>query len=423
MANLRSLIQRFGLRIGAVVVSFGLVGGFILVQQQREAWAAQSYQAAHQAALTELAQATAAGLTQDEISDLQRQELTAASGVAPAGSAPFNEQRIDFYNRAAAAEQQVTQLLQARAAQLLAQTRSTAQDDLVKLIGGLEEARQLGVDQDTLTGLLPQDATSLFNHAATIRDYRALSAELTTPLQKLALLVADQQATNKLIGGYVAAIAAEDHGDPGTARKVANAALGAAQADLRLATTFKMDVSLIQVRVDKLGGEIAGAQTVQDLERIGGALQAHDHLLQQAMTQALPEKAITISLTEQVLRAYDHGRMVFWTYVTTGRPGLETDKGDFKVYWKVTPWTMHSPWPKGSPYWYPDSKVQMVMWFNGGDGIHDASWRSVYGPGTEYPHYDPTGEDVGTHGCVNVPFSNMVWLWNWTPTGTPVIVY
>jgi lipoprotein-anchoring transpeptidase ErfK/SrfK len=423
MANLRSVIQRFGLRIGAVLVSFSLVGGFILVQQQREAWAAQTYQSAHQAALSELAHAGSLGLTPGEISDLQRQELTADSAVVPSGTPPFNEQRIDFYNREAAAEQQVTELLQAREAQLLGQTRNTAQDDLVKLIGGLQEARQLGVDQDALMGLLPPDATSLFNHAATVRDYRALSAELTTPLQKLALLIADQQATNKLIGSYVAAIAAQDHGDPGTARRLATTALNVAQADLRIATTFKMDVSLIQVRVDKLGSQIAGAQTVQDLERIGGALQAHDHLLQQAMSQALPEKAITISLTEQVLRAYDHGQMVFWTYVTTGRPGLETDKGSFKVYWKVSPWTMHSPWPKSSPYWYPDSKVTMVMWFNGGDGIHDAYWRSVYGPGTEYPHYDPTGEDNGTHGCVNVPYSNMLWLWNWTPTGTPVIVY
>src|SRR5438270_5001797 len=76
---------------------------------------------------------------------------------------------------------------------------------------------------------------------------------------------------------------------------------------------------------------------------------------------------------------------------------------------------MHSPWPKGSPYWYPDSKVKMVMWFNGGDGIHDASWRSRYGPGTNGPHYDPTGEDTGTHGCVNVPYSNMVWLWTGRP--------
>ena len=423
MANLRSVIQRYGLRVGAVFFSFVLVGGFILAQQQREAWAAQSYQTARQAALNELAHAAAFGLTSGELSDLQRQELTASSGVAPAGSPPFNETRIDFYNKAAAAEQQVTELLQSREAQLLTQTQATAENDLVKLIGGLSQARQIGVDQESLTGLLPDGATSQYNHAATVADYRSVSAELSTPLQKLALVIADQQATNKLIGTYVATIATQDHGDPGTARQIASAALSATQADLHTAGIFQMDVSLIQVRVDKLATQMGSAQTVSDFERIAGALQAHDHLLQQAMSQALPEKAITISLTEQVLRAYDHGQSVFWSYVTTGRPGLETDKGNFKVYWKVSPWTMHSPWPKSSPYWYPDSKVTMVMWFNGGDGIHDASWRSVYGPGTEYPHYDPTGEDVGTHGCVNVPFSNMLWLWNWTPTGTPVIVY
>ena len=184
-----------------------------------------------------------------------------------------------------------------------------------------------------------------------------------------------------------------------------------------------MDTSVVQTQVQALSTKLNTATALTDLERVNGALMVQDKVLQDAMTQNLPAKAITISLTEQVLRAYANGKQVFWSYVTTGRPGLETDPGNFKVYWKVSPWTMHSPWPKGSPDWYPDSKVQMVMWFNGGDGIHDAYWRSVYGPGTEYPHYDPTGEDNGTHGCVNVPYHNMVWLWNWTPTGTPVIVY
>ena len=159
------------------------------------------------------------------------------------------------------------------------------------------------------------------------------------------------------------------------------------------------------------------------LEQIGGSLQARVQELEQTMNATVPEKALVISLKEQVLRAYLHGKPIWWSYITTGRPGLETDPGNFRVYSKQAPFTMHSPWPKGSPYWYPDSKVKMVMWFNGGDGIHDAYWRSRYGPGTEYPHYDPSGEDNGTHGCVNVPYSNMVWLWNWTPTGTAVIVY
>ena len=180
-----------------------------------------------------------------------------------------------------------------------------------------------------------------------------------------------------------------------------------------------MDVAIVDVHVQKLATQLGSATAVADLEQINGGLSVQDKVLQTAMSQSLPEKALTISLKEQVIRAYSHGQQVFWSYVTTGRPGLETDPGNFKVYWKVSPWTMHSPWPKGSPYWYPDSKVKMVMWFNGGDGIHDAYWRAYYGPGTEYPHYDPYGENNGTHGCVNVPYSNMVWLWNWTPTGTP----
>jgi lipoprotein-anchoring transpeptidase ErfK/SrfK len=184
-----------------------------------------------------------------------------------------------------------------------------------------------------------------------------------------------------------------------------------------------MDASVVDVSVQKLAVRLNNATTAAGLEQVTGGLMVQEKVLNDAMAQTLPEKALTISLSEQVIRAYEHGHQVFWSYVTTGRPGLETDPGSFKVYWKVSPWTMHSPWPKGSPFWYPDSKVKMVMWFNGGDGIHDASWRSRYGPGTNGPHYDPTGEDTGTHGCVNVPYSNMVWLWNWTPTGTPVIVY
>jgi lipoprotein-anchoring transpeptidase ErfK/SrfK len=184
-----------------------------------------------------------------------------------------------------------------------------------------------------------------------------------------------------------------------------------------------MDVSVIDSHVQKLASQVSSATTVAQVEQLAGGLLVSDKVLQQAMQTNLPAKAITISLKEQVVRAYDHGKVVYSTLATTGRPGLETDPGSFKVYSKNSPWTMHSPWPKGSPYWYPDSKVKMVMWFNGGDGIHDAYWRAYYGPGTEYPHYDPFGENNGTHGCVNVPYNAEVWLWNWTPVGTPVIVY
>jgi lipoprotein-anchoring transpeptidase ErfK/SrfK len=418
-------LRRNALRIGVVLGTFLLVAGFIAVQQAREAFAEQDFQAARAQVMAAQAHASQLGLASAEFSDLQRQELTTASETPPQATAPFNQDRIAFFSRAAGQEAQIKDQLQARMEKLVAQTHDSAQSALNQLSSSLQKAKQIGVDNQLLVDYagLPSKAQIEVDVATTVSAYRAVSAELRAPVSRLALLVADQETTNKLIQQYVAQLPAQDHGDAGLARAGANATLAQVQAGMQTARIFQMDVSVVDAHVQKLAGQLSQVTSTANLEQVNGGLMVQNKVLQDAMTQTLPDKAITISLSEQVIRAYEHGQQVFWSYTTTGRPGLETDPGSFKVYWKVSPWTMHSPWPKGSAYWYPDSKVQMVMWFNGGDGIHDASWRSRYGPGTNGPHYDPTGEDTGTHGCVNVPYSNMVWLWNWTPTGTPVIVY
>jgi lipoprotein-anchoring transpeptidase ErfK/SrfK len=401
------------------------VAGFIFVQQMREAFAEQDFQSARSQVIAAQARASQLGLDSAELSDLQRQEQTTASETPPQASAPFNQDRIAFFSRAAGQEAQIKEQLDTRVQKLLAQTKDSAQLGVTQLTSSLQKAKQIGVDSQLLVEFdgLPSKAQIELDVADTVRAYRAVSTELKAPLSRLSLMIADQETTNKLVGQYAAQAAAQDHGDVALARAGATATLGQVQADMKTARIFQMDVSVVDLHVQKLAAQISQASKAADLEQVNGGLMVQDKVLQDAMTQTLPDKALTISLSEQVIRAYSHGQQVFSSYVTTGRPGLETDPGSFKVYWKVSPWTMHSPWPKGSPYWYPDSKVKMVMWFNGGDGIHDASWRSRYGPGTNGPHYDPTGEDTGTHGCVNVPYSNMVWLWDWTPTGTPVIVY
>jgi lipoprotein-anchoring transpeptidase ErfK/SrfK len=418
-------LRRNSLRIGAVLGTFALVAGFIFIQQMREAFAEQDFQAARAQVMAAQARASELGLEKSEYSDLQRQELTTASETPPVASAPFNEERIAFFSRAAGQEVQIKQQLQTRVDKLMVETRDSAQSAVSQLTSSLQKAKQIGVDDQLLVEFagVPSKAQIELEGAINVRAYRAVSAELKARLAKLSLIIADQENANKLIDQYAAQAAAQDHGDAGLARTGANAALAQVQGELQTARIFSMDVSVVDLNVQKLTVKLNSEETAAGLDRVTGGLMVQAKVLGDAMTQTLPEKALTISLSEQVIRAYDHGQQVFWSYVTTGRPGLETDPGSFKVYWKVSPWTMHSPWPKGSPYWYPDSKVTMVMWFNGGDGIHDAYWRSRYGPGTNGPHYDPTGEDTGTHGCVNVPYSNMVWLWNWTPTGTPVIVY
>jgi len=133
----------------------------------------------------------------------------------------------------------------------------------------------------------------------------------------------------------------------------------------------------------------------------------------------MPEKAIVLSIEDQHLTAYERGRVVLETPVTSGRPpDLATDVGPMSVLRKDSPWTMHSPWPKGSPNWYPDTQVQMVVWFTStGEGLHDAAWQhGPYGPGSN------TGPDA-SHGCVHVPLDAERVLYEWARVGVPVIVY
>ena len=133
-------------------------------------------------------------------------------------------------------------------------------------------------------------------------------------------------------------------------------------------------------------------------------------------------KRIIVSLSRQTLYAYDGVRLFLQTFVTTGNPALPTPPGSYRILAKYHPFQFISPWPPGSPYWYPPSWSQYAMLFRaGGYFLHDAPWRSTFGPGTNGPGQAGTNFG-GTHGCVNIPPNPMISLWNWTPVGTPVLV-
>jgi lipoprotein-anchoring transpeptidase ErfK/SrfK len=132
-------------------------------------------------------------------------------------------------------------------------------------------------------------------------------------------------------------------------------------------------------------------------------------------------KHISISLSRQRLRAWDGNQVVLSTLVTTGNRALPTPIGWYHIFYKTSPFTFVSPWPYGSPYWYPPSPVTWVMEFRaGGYFIHDAPWRSVFGPGSNSELGTPGSNYTGTHGCVNVPYNAMRFLYSWAPMGTPV---
>jgi lipoprotein-anchoring transpeptidase ErfK/SrfK len=126
-------------------------------------------------------------------------------------------------------------------------------------------------------------------------------------------------------------------------------------------------------------------------------------------------KVIVVSIADQRLTAYEEGAVVLTTDVATGRPALPTPAGTFHIMSKSAPYKFVSPWPRGNQYWYPTEWVQYAMLFaDDGFFIHDAPWRTVWGPGANLTH--------GSHGCINVPTATMASLYRWATVGTTVIV-
>ena len=116
-----------------------------------------------------------------------------------------------------------------------------------------------------------------------------------------------------------------------------------------------------------------------------------------AATAAGSGTYIEISISQQHLWYYENNELYLDTDVVTGN-----NDGECNTNTTLT----------GPGY---SSFVNFWLGFNGGIGIHDASWRSSFG-GTIY-------NGNGSHGCVNTPYDKVKILYERTSYGTPVIVY
>jgi lipoprotein-anchoring transpeptidase ErfK/SrfK len=232
------------------------------------------------------------------------------------------------------------------------------------------------------------------------------------------------------------------HGDPGAASAQLAGALPALQDLVALndqvgAQLHSVMPSVEQAVAEGTPGGPAATSTYQGLTTAFAAARTEPELqaVQQQAQALAPAVAadlaanrcghpvpagnvVTLNLTAQEMVFYEDGCAVRATPATTGRPELRTPTGHFAIFAKYSPFVFHSPWPPGSPFWYPTSPVSFAMEFAGGGFfIHDAPWEpdSQLGPGSE----DGMG---ASHGCVHIPLDVMSWLYSWAPVGTPVIV-
>lgn len=125
-------------------------------------------------------------------------------------------------------------------------------------------------------------------------------------------------------------------------------------------------------------------------------------------TKDLTEDFIIVDKSEQQLYFYNGNDLYFTTPVTTGKDSTPSDTGLFKIYAKQT----NRYLTDGKTY---NSWVGYWMPYNGGEGLHDANWRTVFG--TESYH---TG---GSHGCINLPPELADDIYNNASVGTKVLVH
>ncbi len=119
-------------------------------------------------------------------------------------------------------------------------------------------------------------------------------------------------------------------------------------------------------------------------------------------------KLITVDTGKQMLYAWDGGRIVSQTPVSTGMYYTPTVRGSFKIYRKYTLQDMKGSYPPYEPYYIKN--VPNVMYFYGAYAIHGVYWHNMFG--TRY-----------SHGCVNVPVPFSSWLYGWADVGTRVEVF
>jgi hypothetical protein len=118
---------------------------------------------------------------------------------------------------------------------------------------------------------------------------------------------------------------------------------------------------------------------------------------------------VEIDLTNQHLWFYKNGALISQGNIVTGNVSADntTPAGIYKLKYKQKDAIL-----RGRDYASP---VTFWMPFNGGIGLHDASWRSVFG-GKIY-------KTNGSHGCVNLPYNLAKAIFENIQAGVPVVCY
>ncbi len=412
--------------IGTLLVALLAGAGSVILAGQSVTAAQAEYAAAGRSLDVQLAAAAQAGYGEQDLQPVQDQLTLVRAAHLPL----LVWAQPGFYSN------QASRLrgLQADLHQTQAQVDQNAKQDLDQQLAtaktGIDRARTIEVADAQTTGLAGRydDLVKRQFAATTIADVRKADTDAKTLVTDVIAAGSQQAAENTAIQ-TVADTLTQQGASLATMQSLGNTSLVAGRNDATVAAyeakpgRFAALTQLMDAynRMEHYAARIGSADPQQAAFGTA-AVQRYAGLVHSQLMQNLGPKHIIVSFEAQHVWVYDAQKVVLESAVTTGIRGSTaygTDFGPMKVLHNDHPFKMHSPWPKGSVYWYPDTVVQWTVFFtNSGESFHDASWESDYqlGPGSQY------NASTRSHGCIHIPYSDAQWLYGWADVGTPVDV-
>ena len=128
---------------------------------------------------------------------------------------------------------------------------------------------------------------------------------------------------------------------------------------------------------------------------------------------------VVVDISSQELKLYSDNEVVVTSPVVTGKPSTPSDQGLFEIYDISGPRYLVGPDYK--------SYVDVMMKYNGGEGLHDAQYHTHENGRTHgWRSLDEFGGDTyltdGSHGCINMPRDEVMVVKEYAEIGTKVLV-
>ncbi|MBO0703740.1 MAG: L,D-transpeptidase [Candidatus Dormibacteraeota bacterium] len=413
--------------IAVTLIAVLVVTAVYAIRSTRDASdAAAAYQSQRQQTQQAIQRAKAAGFTDQDLTPI----TTQFNRIGPAGGSFWPGTQTASYRKQAAA----LVALRTRLAQYLQQVVAQAKSDVTRhaTTAGtlLQQNAQQGGSEAPMQQRL-QGIGQRVGATTSIREVRELDGEVQRLNSEAATEGATLKQENAAIQQAAAGLLAHTQ-DVNALRAQGIATLTASRNDATVAAyeakakRFKPIDTLMAAsdRMEFYNSKL-NAPDAQEVAFATAAVQRYGGQVHQLLATNLARKQVIVYWQAQQMFAFENGQQVQSTAVTTGPRGdtaFGTDFGPMKVLRKNHPYKMHSPWPQGSPYWYPDTTVQYAVFFTGsGEAFHDASWQqdSTLGPGSQYT------EGTRSHGCIHLPWQgpNLAeWMYNWADLNMPVDV-